>query len=397
MNDPGMFRAAWTLDPSITFLNHGSYGACPRAVLEAQSELRARLESEPVQFMSRELEARLDQARSALATFLGADPEGLAFVTNATEGVNTVLQRIDLRPGDVLLTTDHAYGACKNILEFVAAGSGASVVVARVPFPLRDAREVVAAILAALTPRTRVALIDHVTSPTGLIFPIEEIVAALAARGVDTLVDGAHAPGMIPLQIDRLGAAYYTGNCHKWLCAPKGSAFLYARADRRGSLRPLAISWGASSPRTDRSRYRLEHDWTGTFDPTAALSVPVALEVMGRMLPGGWPALMAHNRALALEGRAILLERLGLEEPAPASMIGSLASIPLPDRSAREAAQSHVFDPLASALFTEHRIEVPVFPWPAPPKRLLRLSAQLYNLRGDYVALADALARKPSA
>jgi isopenicillin-N epimerase len=388
---PSPHASLWTLDPSVTFLNHGSFGACPQAVLEFQSDLRARMERQPVQFLARELEARLDEARAALAAFVGAVAGDLAFVPNATSGVNAVLRALVFAPGDELLTTDHAYNACRNALHFVAERSGASVVVAPVPFPLGGPEAVVEAVLAKVTSRTRLALLDHVTSPTGLVWPIAELVASLAERGVETLVDGAHAVGMLPLDVSAIGAAYYTGNCHKWLCAPKGAGFLHVRRDLQEMVRPLAISHGARLQRADRSRYLLEFDWVGTVDPTAYLSVPAAIRVMGAALPGGWPALRAHNRDLALAGRRLLCDALGIPEPAPPSMIGSLAAVPIAAGSPEPPASALYCDPLQDALRERAGIEVPVLPWPAPPQRLLRISAQLYNTLADYERLAGTL------
>jgi len=388
---PSPLARLWTLDAAVTFLNHGSFGACPRPVLEAQQRLRERLERQPVQFLVRDLEGLLDDARRALAAFLGADPAGLVFVPNATTGVNAVLRSLALAPGDQVLVTDHAYNACRNALDFAAAAARAEVVVVPVPFPLASADAVVEAVLARATPRTRLALLDHVTSPTGLVLPIERLVRELAARGVDTLVDGAHAPGMLPLDLGALGAAYYAGNCHKWLCAPKGAGFLHVQRDRRDGVRPVVISHGANSPRTDRSRLLLEFDWTGSHDPTAYLCVPEALRFLGGLLPGGWPALMARNRALALEARHILCSALGAEAPAPEDMVGALAAVPLPDGSAAPGRSPLYVDPLQDVLLERYGIEVPIVPWPAPPKRLVRVSCQAYNAREDYERLAAAL------
>jgi len=381
----------WALDPSVTFLNHGSFGACPRAVLAEQERWRQRMERQPVQFLARDLEGLLETARGALAAFLGADPADVVFVPNATTGVNTVLRSLRFQPGDELLVTDHAYNACRNALDFVAMRADARVVVARVPFPLAGADEVVAAVLAAVGPRTRLALLDHVTSPTGLVFPIATLTRELARRGVETLVDGAHAPGMLALDVPAVGAAYYTGNCHKWLCAPKGAAFLWVRRDRQADVRPLTISHGANSARRDRSRFVLEFDWTGSFDPSAWLAIPAALETVAGLVPGGWPALRARNRELALAARRLLCDVLGIPSPAPDDMIGSLATVPLPDSAPDALPGAFGLDPLGERLLTAHRIEVPVFAWPAPPRRFLRVAAQLYNTPADYERLAAAL------
>jgi isopenicillin-N epimerase len=381
----------WTLDPAVTFLNHGSFGATPTPVLEAQSRLRAAMEREPLRFLWRELEERLDRARGALARFVGAEAEDLAFVPNATTGVNAVLRSLRLAAGDELLVTDHEYNACRNALDAVAGAAGARVVVVQVPFPIDGPDRVVEDVLDAVTPRTRLALIDHVTSPTALVLPIERIAAGLAHRGVDTLVDGAHAPGMLPLRIPSIGAAYYTGNCHKWLCAPKGAALLWVRRDRQADVRPVVVSHGANAVRTDRSRFLIEFDWVGTDDPTPFLCVEDSIGFLEGLLPGGWPALAARNRALALAGRDLLCERLGIDPPCPDSMLGSMAAVPLPDRRPGERVRQAHIDPLQDVLWERFGIEVPVMPWPAPPRRVLRISMQAYNDLDDVRKLADAL------
>ena len=394
--DESQWAALWPLDPTVAFLNHGSYGACPSEILAYQSALRAELEAGPVRFLGRDLEGRLDVARAALGAFVGADPDDLAFIGNATSGVNAVLRSLEFAAGDELLTTDHAYAACKNTLDYVARRSGARVVVATLPFPVTSPDAIVTAVLAKATARTRLALLDHVTSPTGLILPMERLVAELRGRGVESLVDGAHVPGMIPLDLKSLGAAYYSANCHKWLCTPKGSAFLWVRRDRQPSIHPLTISHGAVGERPGRTRFRLEFDWMGTQDPTAWLSVPKAIEYLGGLVPGGWPALMARNRAVALEARRLLCAAVGTEPACPDEMIGTLASVILPDGPATETGW-RVPDPLKARLFDGYRIEVPIFRWPAPPRRLVRISAQLYNHREQYVRLADVLRKELAA
>ena len=394
LNKPAGYdwRSLWSLDPDITFLNHGSFGACPLAVLQKQRQVRDRLEQEPVRFFALELEALLDQARHTLAEFLGADAENLAFVPNATTGVNTVLRSLcfphpdfaALQPGDELLTTTHEYNASRNALDFAAQISGATVVVAAVPFPLDSPEQAIAAVLAKISARTRLVLLDHVTSQTGLIFPLKSIIQELTAIGVEVLIDGAHAPGMVPLNLQELGATYYTGNCHKWLCAPKGAAFLYVQPDRRARIRPLVISHGANSPRRDRDRFRLEFDWTGTSDPSAYLAIPEAIQFMGSLLSGGWAALMQQNHAKALMIREHLCNLVQVAPPCPASMVGAMAVVPLPNGSAES---------LQNLLFQQFQIEVPIVPWQGIWNRLIRVSAQIYNTQADYDVLTRALTR----
>ena len=405
---PSELASHWPLDPAITFLNHGSFGSCPRPVLDAQRHWRDRLEAQPVQFLARDLPGLLADARAALGTFVGADPDDLAFVANATGAVNAVVWSLRLQPGDELLTDDHEYNATINVLRHVAERDGGRVVVARVQFPVRAEGEVLGAILDAVTARTRFALISHVTSPTALVFPIERIVAELATRGVDTLVDGAHAPGMLPLDIDRIGAAWYTGNLHKWICAPKGAAFLHARRDRQ-SVRPNTISHGANQSIANGgapSRFRAEFDWQGTLDPTPWLAVPDALRFIDGVFDGGWPAVMDRNRRLTAGARTIVAEALGLSDdvPAPATMLGAMVALPLPATGPLAASGGGSSpldtDPLQQRLLDDDRIEVPIYPWPvpaaespAPARRLLRVSSALHNGPDDAERLADALIR----
>jgi isopenicillin-N epimerase len=392
LSKPAAEPQHWLLDPEVIFLNHGAFGACPKRVLERQAEWRARIERQPLQFVGRDLEGHLDSARETVAAFVGARAEDLVFVPNATSGVNAVVRSLSFDKGDELLVTDQEYNACRNALNFAAERAGARVVVANLPFPVRNEEQLVAPILERVTGKTRLALVDQVTSQTGLILPIERLVRELKTRGVDTLVDGAHAPGMVALDLNRLGAAYYTGNCHKWLCAPKGAAFLHVRSDKQSLVRPVAISHGANTRRTDRSRFLIEFAWPGTWDPTAALSVPEALEFVGSLLPGGWPEIMARNRSLALAARNILCAALSIDAPAPEDRIGSLAAVPIPDaRAGDEPILPTNEYALQETLRVKHHIEVPIIPWPAPPKRTLRVSAQLYNSLPQYEKLARVL------
>jgi isopenicillin-N epimerase len=372
----------WMLDPDVTFLNHGSFGACPIAVLRVQEEFRNRLERQPLRFLGREFEGLLDQARDVLAEFVGASSEELVFVPNATTGVNAVLRSLTFSPTDELLTTSQEYNACRNALDFVATRSRAKVVIADIPFPIATPSQVIEAVLSKVTERTRLALIDHVVSQTGLVFPIAQIVQALSERGIDTMIDGAHAPGMVDLNLTELGATYYASTCHKWICAPKGAAFLYVKKEKQAEIRPLTISHGANSPRRDRSKFHLEFDWMGTDDPTAYLTVPSAIAYMGALLPGGWDEIRAKNREKAISARKRLCEMLNVAPPCPEEMIGALATVPLPDGSYVE---------LQDALLEKFNIEVPIVPFPQAPQRLVRISAQLYNTPEQYEYLGNSL------
>lgn len=388
MND---LSQLWSLDPGVRYLNHGSFGACPRAVLEAQAELRGRLEAEPARFFQREAPQLAERARAALAELVCARPQDLVFVSNATEGVNAVLRSLPLASADALLTTNQAYNACANSLRFVAERVGARVDVASLPFPLERAEQVERAVLDAVRDDTRLVLLDWITSPTGLILPVQRLVSALRERGVAVLLDGAHAPGMLPMDLTALDADYVTGNCHKWCCTPKGAAFLWVRPELQHEVRPVVISHGANAPESERSRFQMEFGWTGTDDPTAMLVLPEALQVMAGLFEGGWQALQAHNHELVLWVRDRLCEVLDVPPPAPDDMLGSLAAVPLPDAPSARRRQALETDPLQDRLFFEHHTEVPVSSWPAPPQRLLRVSAQAYNRRQDYEPLLTAL------
>lgn len=379
-------RSHWSLDPTIHHLNHGSFGACPTAVLAKQHAFRTEMERNAMQFLTRDLERYLDEARAELSRFLGATEAGLAFVPNATAGVNAVVRAAPLSPGDELLVTNHGYAACRNAVDFIAERRGAHVVVADVPFPPSNPDEIVEAIIEAATPRTRLALIDHVTSPTGLVWPIAAIVRRLAERGIDTLVDGAHAPGMVPLDIAQIDAAYYVGNCHKWLCAPKGAGFLWVRSDRIESIRPHVISHGATSQRRDRSRFWAEFDWTGTVDPSPYLCIPEAIRIVGGFVPGGWREIRQRNHALAWSAREVVAAALGSSLHTPEAMIGSMVAIPLPETRAGNRVMG-----LQDYVLKTARIEIPVISWAGRAEGLLRYSAQLYNAPDEYAVLADAL------
>jgi isopenicillin-N epimerase len=387
----------WTLSPGLVFLNHGSFGATPRSVQDAQSRFRAELEADPVAFFVERLWPLMDRTRRALADFVHADPACLAPVSNATVGVATALHNARLGPGEEVLINDHEYPACCNNARLVAARRGATVVCAELPFPMTSPDQAYDAIMAKVTPRTRVALISHITSSSGARLPVERLVPELNRRGIETLVDGAHVPGHLPLDISALRPTYYTANCHKWVCSPKGSAFLYVDPSRRDGFRPVILSNNAEKPRPGRDNFFTEFDFVGTGDPTPILAIPDALEAMSAMLPGGWPAVMAANQALLRRGRDILCEALDVRAPLPDAMLGNLCTIPLPahapDVQARVLARPSrrgYHDALQDALLERWKIQVPV--WNVAGKtRIFRISAQLYNTAEQFAYLATAL------
>ena len=382
----------WRLRPDVDFLNHGSFGACPIPVLDLQQRLRLEMEAAPVQFLWRHWEARLDPERSHLASFLGVSPADLVFVQNATAGVNAFVRSLDLSLGDELLTTSLDYNACRNVLVEAARRSGALMVVAEIPFPIQSPDQILEALLRKVTPRTRLAFIDHVTSDTGIILPVGRLITALRERGVETMVDGAHAPGMVDLNISQLNPAAYTGNLHKWVCAPKGAAFLWVRGDFQDGVQPPVVSHGNNRPRPDHTPFQDRFDWAGTQDPTPWFCVGEALRFMGSLLPGGWDTLRDTNHALAVAARRALCDHLGVVPPCPESMLGSLATIPLPDSLQAEPPRFEgKLDAMQARLYDTSRIEVPFMRFGTPPRRYFRISAQVHNRIEQYQRLGVVL------
>ena len=369
-------RHEWALDPDFLTVNHGSYGATPKVVLAAQDEWRRRMEAQPTRFFARILPDALRETAAVLAKALSVKADEVVFVPNATTGCNAVLRSIDLQVGDEILHASHVYNAVRNTMIHVAGRSGAKVVSAELPFPRPDKAILLANIEKAITKRTRIAVIDHITSPSGLVLPIAEIIALCHAAGVPVLVDGAHGPGQVPLDLAALGADWYVGNCHKWWSAPKGCGFLHALAERRGELHPVTISHGYGGG------FAKEFDWTGTIDPSAYLALPAALDFFERL---GGSALMERNARLAAEAGAMLAATLGTEVGATPDFAGAMASVRLPFRMepTREGAI-----PVRTALQAAG-CDAPVHglaggPW-------LRLSAYAYNELSDYQRLAQIL------
>ena len=387
------FLSHWWLDPAATYLNHGTVGATPRVVLDAQHAWQRRAEAQPAAFLFRELmrltpddpaapRPLLRQAADAVGEFVGVRGDDLVFVDNASTGVNAVLRSIALRPGDEIVVLDQAYGAVIKAAEFVARAVGAKVVVVATPFPVQGdpTGEYADAVERALTPRTRLAILDHISSHTALTLPVAEMTARCRARGVPVLIDGAHAPGAIALDVAALGADWYVGNLHKWAFAPRGCGVLWAAPERRRGLHPAVISWGVTN-----DDWLQEFDWTGTRDPSPWLAAPAGLDFMHTVL--GVAAMREHNHRLAWEGARHLAARWGRPWTTPEAMVGCMASVPLPERlgPADAATAQHLRD----VLLFEHGIEIPVIAlagglW-------LRLSIQVYNDEGDIERLAEAV------
>ena len=380
----------WSFEKGRTFLNHGSFGACPDFVIAEQRKWQDLMEKEPVRFFEELMPNLLLKSREALGTFLSCSPNDLAFVSNATSGVNTILRSLQFKQGDEILVPNHAYQACRNSIDFVAQRSGATVVVVAIPFPIDRPQTVIEVMKSAYTERTKLVMIDTVTSPTGLRMPFEELTSFFENKGVEVLLDAAHGIGMIPLDLGTLGASYVTSNCHKWLCAPKGTAFLYVREDKQDKIQPLTISHGHTFPLGETTRFRHEFDWTGTQDISGWCAIPAVIEGMAKLVDGGWETIMQHNHDLAIQGRDILCKRLGIEQPCPDEMIACISTIQLPGEiPAKE--KMHEPDPLHHVLSEKYNIQVPVWSWPSPEGRYLRISAQLYNSIEQYELLADAL------
>ena len=374
----------------MQYLDHGAFGGLPDSVSKSQATIHNLIESDPHDFFERKYVDALLHSKKVLASFLGVDVDGLVLVGGATHALNVVIQSQKFSTGDEILTTNFAYSSIKLLLDSVASRDGANVVVAQIPFPVASCQEVTDSLLAHVTDRTRIAVIDHVPSRTGLVLPIKEIVSGLKARGVETVVDGAHAPGMFPLDIPSTDAPYYVGNCHKWMCAPRGIGFLYMREDRRDVTKPLVIARSPHAANAHKcSALQNQFDWLGTFDPSAFLTIPKAIEFLQTALPGGHGAMFERNHRLALAARDVFCRRLNLPLPTPDHMIGTMVSIPLPDSPEPECKG---MTSIQKFLWEQHWTEIPIYPWPAHPKRMLRISVQLYNSLDQYKKLAENVA-----
>ena len=392
--------ARWPTAPGLSMLNHGSYGMCPEYIHERQSELRREMDADPVRFFLHRLEELADEARDALGRFVNADPEDLALVQNATFAVATCIHAIDWQPGDRVVVTDHEYNATLNELDRLVRTRGIEVVHAKIPLPCTGPDQIAEAVEAQLNERTRLVIASHIASASAIILPVERIVRTCREKGIETLIDGAHAPGQIPLDLKSLQPTYYAASCHKWLCTPKGAAFFYAEKSVRDRVQPLALSCRVHEHRADRPSFLCDFDYVGTADYTACLVVPDCIEHLGAQLPGGWDELRAQNHRMVLDATRVIRERCGLvatyPEPLADEMTGCMYSLllppdPDPSRPTRYA------DALHDAIMANHATQVPIWTLEPADVRVCRISAQIHNHPEQYERFADALATELEA
>ncbi len=394
---PESARQCWLLDPTVTFLNHGSYGAMPRSTAAMQSRIRERMEREPIRFIKHDLEGLMDVSRHSLATVLNCRPNDLAPMPNATLALATILANTQLREGDEVLVSDHEYQSLINELDRMSQRQGVKVVEAKIPFPIASPDVVVERFLEAITPRTRLVIISHITSASSLVLPVAPIIKECNARGIDVVLDGAHSPGQVHVDLGALQPAYFVGSGHKWLCGPKGIGFIYVRADKQPGFRPLALSSRANKVRPERALFLRDFDYAGTGDYSAFLSLPESIGVVGSLLPGGWSALFRHNHELIVKARAHVCNVLGIEPSCPDSMLGTMASIAIPDAPDSIANRPTKYDDaLQDVLIDTHAMASPVWRLNCNQQRIVRLSAHAYNAIEQFERYAEALKQELS-
>lgn len=379
-----MLKKEFLLDPQVIFLNHGSFGACPREVFEVYQDWQRKLERQPVQFLGSDLDGLLKQARAKLAEYLHTQASDLVFIPNATHGVNIVAHSLHLQPGDEILATNHEYGACKYTLQYYCSRSGATYKEGTITLPVTSSEEIVEQLWEGVTAHTKLIFLSHISSPTSLTFPVEAICRRARQAGILTLVDGAHAPGQMPLDLAALPVDFYTGNCHKWMLSPKGAGFLYASQPVQSLIEPLIVSWGypATWSPPKESQFIDLLQWTGTKDPAAALSVPSAIQFLE---DNHWDVVREDCHHLLTKAMEQICSFTGL---APIYPVGSayyhqMATIPIPPVRTLAELKSH--------LLVDYRIEIPTIEW--NNQHFLRCSVQAYNTQSDIDCLVEALGR----
>ena len=381
----GDFRRHWHLKRTVN-LNHGSFGATPVAVLEQQEKLSREINADRWEFIMGDASARHEDARKALASFLRAPPDDLVFMDNVTEALHTVVKSLSLGAGDEVLVTNHMYGNYPAPLAELAARQGFRIVKAEIPFPVLDDEQIMTPVLQAATSCTKLAIIDHITSPTAVIFPVKRIVAALSERGIDTFVDGAHGAGMLDLDIPAIGAAYYGGNNHKWLCAPLASGFLHVALEKQAAIIPVVGSGKAARDVPFTERFA----WQGTKDLTPRLMVPETIRTMASLHPQGWPGIYKRNHDLIMAARDMVAEAMNVKEQCPEHMTGSMVSIPLAGFKTGSAVEMHMLrERLYRACLERHGFGINVTAMDG--QGMLRITAHLYNSMDEYEWLAEIL------
>ncbi|CAD6565750.1 MAG: hypothetical protein ASARMPREDX12_006754 [Alectoria sarmentosa] len=393
---PSALFSEWLLRPDIVHLDHGSSGACPRSVFDAQTALRLEIERGSPDFFLRRYHALLSASKAGLARFLHADPANLALMPGTTHAMNAVLQSQTFRPGDELLTTSHAYASTFTLLEAMAERDGAVVTTALIPLVPTSPHEVLEIVLSCVTDKTRFAVIDHIPSRTALVYPIAAIVQALEARGVDVCVDGAHAPGQIALNLSDLNVPYYIASCHKWMCAPRGVGFLYVRNDKLECVKPVIVArttYNKDAYEGEHTKLQHRFDWFGTFDPSAYCVLPKVVDWLEGLVPGGNEARMKANHELAVQAAEVVFRAVGIgrgetKRWVPEGMIPCMVVVPLPD--SKGPVNKGVLD-IQKDLWERFAVEVQVYSFPRWPARTLRFSCQAHNCLEQYVYLGECL------
>jgi len=377
-----LLREQFLLDPHVIYLNHGSFGATPRPVFESYQRWQRELERQPIEFFSRRANQLMDQSRASLASYLGTVSSNLAFVTNATTGLNVIARSLKLSQGDEVLATDHEYGALDRTWRYLAQKTGFSYINQPIPVPVTEAEALVDALWAGVTNRTRVIFISHITSPTALIFPLEIICRRAKQAGIITVIDGAHAPGQIPLRLDELGADFYSGNLHKWLCAPKGAAFIYVNPKYHSLIEPLVVSWGWESAYAGSNALVDFIERQGTRDLSAFLAVQDAIRFFEK---NNWDAVREDCHQLACQAARQITGMYQIQplSPIKKEWFSQMVSVPIPGHV--DLAEIH------RRLYDEYQIEIPVLEWAG--HHLVRISIQGYNTSADVETLVTALMR----
>lgn len=387
--NPSPLASYWNLSLDIVFLNHGSFGANPKYITDKQKEYIDMLEAEPVDFSVRKMYSYYQESKKSLSEFVGTNADNIYFVTNTTIGINHVLYNQDGQKGE-WLTTNHAYGACLHAFQKIASLKSAEVIKVNIPFPLQSENDILSAIESGITPKTKLAMIDYITSSSAIIFPIQKIIQFLRSKNIISIVDAAHAPGMVDLNIDELEPDFLVGNCHKWICSPKGSAFVYVHPKHQANYKPVYYSFYNDFDEEKNAHWSNQFIWEGTRDYSPYLCVKDAIAYLPTLVENGWQEIQSHNRDLAIQASKYIAEKLEVALPVPESMLGSIVNIPLWDDIVPNTTFNY-YTKVKLELYNNYRIEVPCVLFPKAPTQYIRISAQLYNTMEQYEYLADCL------